>query len=131
MTKSRWPNEYDRMNMTEWIWPNEYDRMNLTKICEHDRKLTTRTSTWWTWPKFKIKIAPTTNMSGWIWPKIEIICYISTFGQIQSFSVEFNKLTFVVVIFWSCSNSYGLSVSVIFKPIFGHIDSVKLLASAY
>ena len=26
----------------------------------------------------------------------------------------------------SCSISYGLSVSVIFKPFFGHIDSVKL-----
>ena len=50
----------------------------------------------------------------------------STFGQIQSFSVEFKKLMFIVVIFWSCSNSYGSSVLVIFKPIFSHIDSVKL-----
>ena len=55
-----------------------------------------------------------------------IIFIFSIFGQIQSFSVEFNKLTFVIVISRSCSKSYGLSVSVTFKPIFGHIDSVKL-----
>ena len=51
---------------------------------------------------------------------------IIIFGQIQSFSVEFNKLTLVIVNFWSCSNSYGSSVLVKFKPVFGHIDSVKL-----
>ena len=55
----------------------------------------------------------------------------SIFGQTQSFSVDFNKLTFVIVIFWSCSKSYGSSVSVIFKLIFGHIDSVKLTSLGY
>ena len=62
---------------------------------------------------------------------IVYFCRCGTFGQIQSFLVEFNYLIFVVVIFQSCSNCYGLSDSVIFKPIFGHIDSVKLTSLGY
>ena len=27
--------------MTESIWPNQYDRMNMTQIFEHDQKMTT------------------------------------------------------------------------------------------
>ena len=43
----------------------------------------------------------------------EIVIFF-TFGQIQLFSIKFNKLMFLVVIFRSCSNSKGLSTSVIF-----------------
>ena len=64
----------------------------------------------------------------------------SIFGQVQSstfvvvglffkFSIVFGRVQRVSVRhchFRSCSNSYGLLVLVIFKPIFGHIDSVKL-----
>ena len=116
--------------------------MNMTEICEHDRKLTTMNihlmnltkilnkychNDKYVWlnmtenPKYNIR-----SSSIVYFHRCGIIFKISTFGQIQSFSVEFNKLTFFVVIFRSCLNRYGLLVSVISKPFFGHIDSVKL-----
>ena len=50
---------------------------------------------------------------------VVIFMIFSIFGHIH-------RLRFVVVNFQSCSNSESSSVSVIFKPIFGHLYSVKL-----
>ena len=65
----------------------------MTEIFEHDQKLTITNMNLLNISKKFNKIATTVNMNEYD----RII-----FGQIQSFSVEFNKLTFVVVIFRSC-----------------------------
>ena len=54
------------------------------------------------------------------WSLWYFLFLLFSFGQIQSLSVKFNQLTFVVIIFRSCSNSQGLQVSVIFNPLFGN-----------
>ena len=69
--------------MTERIWPKN---LNMTKNWQR-RKLT-----WWTWPKFKINIATTTNMSGWIWPKMENTINILYFQYLAKFNRLFSLL---------------------------------------
>ena len=83
--------------MTKSIWPNEYDQSS------------------WTWPK-------NDNDKPELVEHDRKLKKESIFSQIQSFLVKFNKLTIIVVTFWSCSNRYGLSVLVIFTPIFGQVN---------
>ena len=96
--------------------------MNMTEIFEYDQKMTATNMNLLNMTENFDKNCPNgeherLNMT-------EII--FSSFSQIQSFLVEFNKLTLIVFPFRSCSNRYGSSVLVIFKPNFGHIHSVKL-----
>ena len=98
------------LNMTE---------TNKHYLFEHDGKVTTTnvdllnaTQNDWIWPKIEnvINITSTTKMNDWIWPKIIHLFSVifnrscsSLWQFLLNFSVMFNKLTFVVVIFWSCS----------------------------
>ena len=125
--------EKRNVNMTEWKWPNEFDR-NL-----------------WIWPNVEkvINNTTTTNVYVWIWPNVEIIvtttnviCYmlwivkqifhndkpicVIIFGHIQSFSVMFNKWTFVIVIF-GLVHTWKVPRFRLYSTLgFSHPHSVKL-----
>ena len=105
MTNSIWPNEFYR-NIQTWPKTDYYENW----LDELDRKSLT-----------------TTKMIVWIWPEMENII---SFSQIQPLSVKLNKVTFVVVIFRSCSKSWGFWVSVIFNPTSTHIELVMLTSLA-
>ena len=76
MTDSRWPNEYDRKI---WTWPKTDNDEN--SLDELDQNLIFG------------------QVQSSIFVVVVIFFIFFTFGQIQLFSVKFNKLTFVVVIF--------------------------------
>ena len=117
------------VNMTESIWPKS---VNMTENWQR------WTFTWWTWPKFKIKIDTTTNMSGWIWPKIKNTILIIFFLNLVKFDRLLSLLWYFFYNFYFQSNSivYGrvhrvnirhCHFSVMFKQIrfvgFGHIQT--------
>ena len=95
--------------MTEWIWPHEYDRMNMIKMFEHNQKLRTTNFNLLNMTEKSNKNCYNDEpifgqIQSLIFVVVVIFIIFSIFGQIQSFSVEFNKLTFVIFNFWSCSN---------------------------
>ena len=72
--------------------------MNITKIGEHDRKVDND-------ERLQGELDHIRSSSIIYFCRCGIIFIFFTFGQIQSFSVKFNKLTFLIVIFRSSSNS--------------------------
>ena len=90
-------------------WPNEDDQMSLTKICEHDRILDNderecveldqkNKKIYHNDKRFRIySVGESYNIQPYMF--VVVVLNDFFFGHIQSFSVMFNKWTFVVVIF--------------------------------
>ena len=112
LTDSIWTNEFDQKI---WTWPkpdyhkkwfDELDRkisQRLKWSCEYDRNLRIPYIFFRRCGNINIKKNYFGQIQSCIFVVVEIFKKIS-FGQIQSLSVKLNKLTFVVVNFWSCSN---------------------------
>ena len=105
MTDSRWPNEYEQKI---WTWPKT----------DNNEKFT-----WWTWLKFKINIATTTNMSGWIRQKIENTINIATTTNMSGWiwpEIE-NTILLCLLVFHTVTVIIGLTTQIEWEHPFYNI----------